>query len=130
MTTGTATRWDPSLYATHASFVPALGAAVLDLLAPQSGERVLDLGCGNGSLLAHLRGEVELERDHRGLRPQLEAVIGELADLREPTFDPHGRIGELGLADRELGLGAIIAGPRAGRERDEQQPVVHRGPPR
>ena len=54
MTTGTATRWDPSLYAAHASFVPALGAAVLDLLAPQPGMRVLDLGCGDGVLTMKL----------------------------------------------------------------------------
>jgi SAM-dependent methyltransferase len=51
---GTATRWDPALYATHASFVPALGAAVLDLLAPRAGERVLDLGCGDGVLTQKL----------------------------------------------------------------------------
>lgn len=54
MTSGTATRWDPSLYATHASFVPALGAPVLDLLAPKAGEHVLDLGCGDGALTRKL----------------------------------------------------------------------------
>lgn len=54
MTSGTATRWDPSLYATHASFVPALGAPVLDLLAPKAGEHVLDLGCGDGVLTRKL----------------------------------------------------------------------------
>jgi len=54
VTTGTATRWDPSLYATNAAFVPALGAAVLGLLAPEAGERVLDLGCGDGVLTQKL----------------------------------------------------------------------------
>jgi SAM-dependent methyltransferase len=49
-----ASRWDPALYAAHASFVPALGAPVLDLLAPRPGERVLDLGCGDGVLTAKL----------------------------------------------------------------------------
>jgi SAM-dependent methyltransferase len=46
--------WDPGLYATHAAFVPALGNAVFDLLAPQAGEHILDLGCGDGVLTARL----------------------------------------------------------------------------
>ena len=54
MTSGTATSWDPALYAAHAAFVPALGAPVLGLLAPKAGERVLDLGCGDGVLTLKL----------------------------------------------------------------------------
>lgn len=46
--------WDPAAYAAHASFVPALGGAVLGLLAPQRGERILDLGCGDGVLTEKL----------------------------------------------------------------------------
>lgn len=42
--------WSASDYAENAGFVPALGAAVLDLLAPAAGEVILDLGCGNGTL--------------------------------------------------------------------------------
>ncbi len=34
-------------YARHGRFVPALGKPVLELLAPQPGERILDLGCGD-----------------------------------------------------------------------------------
>ena len=45
-----ASRWDPQHYAAHAAFVPALGAPVLALLAPQPGERILDIGCGDGVL--------------------------------------------------------------------------------
>lgn len=46
--------WDPKGYATHARFVSDLGQAVLQLLAPQPGERILDLGCGDGALTAKL----------------------------------------------------------------------------
>ena len=45
-----AQRWNAAAYAEHAAFVPALGNAVLDLLAPKAGERILDLGCGDGVL--------------------------------------------------------------------------------
>ncbi|MEC9345952.1 MAG: methyltransferase domain-containing protein [Pseudomonadota bacterium] len=46
--------WDSSHYQTHAGFVPQLGQPVLDLLAPKAGERVLDLGCGDGVLTEKL----------------------------------------------------------------------------
>jgi SAM-dependent methyltransferase len=42
--------WDPERYARHAGFVPELGQGVLELLAPRPGERILDLGCGDGVL--------------------------------------------------------------------------------
>ena len=45
-------RWDPERYRRNAAFVPALGQAALQLLAPASGERILDLGCGDGALTA------------------------------------------------------------------------------
>lgn len=42
--------WSAERYAEAAHFVPALGTAVLELLAPRPGERILDLGCGDGVL--------------------------------------------------------------------------------
>jgi trans-aconitate methyltransferase len=46
--------WKADRYAQHAHFVPALGAPVLELLKPQAGERILDLGCGDGVLTEQL----------------------------------------------------------------------------
>jgi SAM-dependent methyltransferase len=46
--------WNAAGYAANAHFVPALGQAVLELLQPQSGERILDLGCGDGALTEKL----------------------------------------------------------------------------
>lgn len=42
--------WNSSRYAKNARFVSDLGQAVFDLLNPQPGERILDLGCGDGAL--------------------------------------------------------------------------------
>jgi SAM-dependent methyltransferase len=46
--------WLPDRYAHNAGFVSELGRPLLGLLAPKSGERILDLGCGDGTLLAEL----------------------------------------------------------------------------
>jgi trans-aconitate methyltransferase len=46
----TVQHWDPDTYARNARFVSELGAGVVDLLAPLPGERILDLGCGDGAL--------------------------------------------------------------------------------
>jgi SAM-dependent methyltransferase len=43
-------RWSALDYASNAAFVPALGEPALALLAPQGGELILDLGCGDGKL--------------------------------------------------------------------------------
>lgn len=43
-------QWQAESYARNARFVADLAAPVVDLLAPQPGEAILDLGCGDGAL--------------------------------------------------------------------------------
>lgn len=47
-------QWRTRSYQTHASFVPRLGQAVMDLLESRPGEQILDLGCGDGVLTQEL----------------------------------------------------------------------------
>ena len=46
--------WDAQGYQNNAGFVPVLGRPVLELLKPEPGEHVLDLGCGDGALTQEL----------------------------------------------------------------------------
>ena len=54
--------WNPSHYDRAGAFVPKLAADLIDLLAPQPGERVLDLGSGTGDLTAQLAARGALVR--------------------------------------------------------------------
>jgi trans-aconitate methyltransferase len=49
-----AQHWDPETYAKNARFVQDLAGPVVALLAPEAGERILDLGCGGGVLTKKL----------------------------------------------------------------------------
>jgi len=44
------TKWNADLYDDKHGFVSKYGEDLVDVLAPQKGERILDLGCGTGYL--------------------------------------------------------------------------------
>ena len=48
-------QWDAGDYARVGGFVPELGQAALDLLEPQPGEHILDVGCGDGTLTLKIK---------------------------------------------------------------------------
>lgn len=74
--------WNAELYDDKHSFVWKLGSSVVELLAPQPGERILDLGCGTGQLTAQiaesgaevvgLDSSPAMIEEARRLHPQLE----------------------------------------------------------
>lgn len=47
-------KWSPEMYERNARFVSELGSDVVDWLDPKAGERILDLGCGDGVLTLKL----------------------------------------------------------------------------
>lgn len=47
--------WNAETYDRHGRFVATLASDVLNLLSPEPGERILDLGCGDGFLSEQIR---------------------------------------------------------------------------
>ena len=86
-------RWDPEEYGTHARFVSDLGQPVVDLLAPQPGEHVLDLGCGDGALTERLVAAgcrvVAVDHSPEQVWAALERGLdARVADASALSFDP------------------------------------------
>lgn len=89
--------WDPQAYGREGAFVHKLAGEVVEWLAPMDGERILDLGCGDGQLTARIaevgavvtgvdasHAMVEAARS-RGLRA--DHASAELLPYQDQTFD-------------------------------------------
>lgn len=90
--------WDSSLYDDRHSFVWRAGAGLVDLLHPEAGERILDLGCGTGHLTAKiaesgakvtgLDSSTSMIAQARQNFPALKFVLSDARDFRfDEPFD-------------------------------------------
>jgi SAM-dependent methyltransferase len=84
--------WSADGYARHAGFVADLGAPLIDLLAPGPGQRILDLGAGDGALTERFAASgaevVALEPD-----PSM-AAAARARGLRVLEQDAHAPFGD------------------------------------
>jgi trans-aconitate methyltransferase len=90
-----AQQWNAARYATDARFVSDLAASLVDLLAPQHGEAILDLGCGDGTLSATIEA--------RGARVVgIDASADMVAAARSRGIDARVMAGEALVFDRSF----------------------------
>lgn len=89
----TSAKWDASLYDAKHAFVWEKAKGVVELLAAKSGERILDLGCGTGTLTAEIAASgaqvVGVDRSHEMIdeaRKKFPALRFEVCDARLLTF--------------------------------------------
>jgi trans-aconitate methyltransferase len=90
--------WDADLYDDKHAFVWKQGASLVALLAPASGERILDLGCGTGHLSAQIAAvgatvvgldqSAEMLEQARAAYPRLPFLAGDACQFAfEEPFD-------------------------------------------
>ena len=90
------TDWNASLYDEKHSFVFKYGEDLVELLRPQNGERILDLGCGtgyltsviaaSGAMVIGIDSSIEMVTKAKTEYPQLEFQVQNATDFH---FDEH-----------------------------------------
>jgi trans-aconitate methyltransferase len=90
----TTNAWDAKLYDSKHSFVWEKAQGVMEQLAPQSGEHILDLGCGTGHLSAEIAANgtemTGIDRSPEMIaqaRKQHPSLRFEVCDAREMPFE-------------------------------------------
>ena len=90
--------WNAGLYDDRHSFVWKMAEGLLELLAPQPGEKILDIGCGTGHLTAKIAARVahvtgvdrspEMIRQAQTAYPQIRFEVGDAKKIPlEGPFD-------------------------------------------
>ena len=91
-------QWDVELYESKHSFVSNLATDLLELLSPQTGEKILDLGCGTGHMTYKIttkgakvigidNAPTMIEEAHR-CYPDIKFLVGDGVNIEaKETFD-------------------------------------------
>ena len=90
-TPASTSKWDAGDYARVGGFVAELGEAALDLLDPQPGEAILDIGCGEGALTQSIaeRGATVVGIDNSEsmvIAAKARGLDARLMDAAQPRF--------------------------------------------
>lgn len=78
--------WNAALYRDRAAYVAEHGSPVVDLLAPRAGERILDVGCGDGTLTRQIA-------DAGAMVTGIDKSLDQIAAARELGLD--ARVGDV-----------------------------------
>jgi trans-aconitate methyltransferase len=79
--------WNPTLYDDRAAFVSELASDLVAWLRPRADERILDLGCGTGTLTAQIAREGALVTGIDRSRQMIEGAREKYVDLRFEVED-------------------------------------------
>jgi len=74
--------WNPTLYDDRAAFVSELATDLVLWLRPRAGERILDLGCGTGTLTAQIARQAALVTGIDRSPEMIESAREKYVDLR------------------------------------------------
>ncbi len=123
---GSSPAWDPARYQDQHAFVWRYGANLLELLDPQPGERILDIGCGTGQLteeiarrgarVTGLDNSAEMLADARKNFPELTFVLTDASrfDFAEPFDAVFSNAALHWVKDAEGSVASIAAALRPG----------------
>jgi SAM-dependent methyltransferase len=112
--------WDTQAYEKNGAFVHGMAGGVLELLVPGAGERILDLGCGDGQLTQRIAAS---GADVVGVDASAEMVVA--ARSRGITAD-EARAEALPYADRSFDAVFSNAALHWVRNQDAMMAEVHR----